>query len=36
VLQDAQLPDSKSGLRNGFAQQLLHQQMVEMQYKNEE
>ena len=36
VLADRQLPDAKNGLRNGFAQQLLHQQMVEMQYKNEE
>jgi hypothetical protein len=34
VLQDSQLPDSKSGLRNGLAQQLLHQQMIDMQYKN--
>ncbi len=32
-LQDGRLPDAKSGLRNGLAQQLLHQQMVEMQYK---
>jgi len=32
VLQDTQLPDNKSGLRNGFAQQLLHQQMVDSQY----
>lgn len=32
-LRDKQLPDNRSGLRNGFAQQLLHQQMVEMQYK---
>ena len=31
-LQDGRLPDAKSGLRNGLAQQLLHQQMVEMQY----
>ena len=34
VLQDSQLPDSKSGLRNGLAQQLLHQQMIDMQYNN--
>ena len=34
VLVDKQLPDSKSGLRNGLAQQLLHQQMVDMQYSN--
>jgi len=36
VLADRQLPDAKNGLRNGLAQQLLHQQMVDMQYKNEE
>ena len=34
VLNDTQLPDSRSGLRNGLAQQLLHQQMVDMQFKN--
>jgi hypothetical protein len=28
-----QLPESKRGLRNGLAQQLLHEKMVEMQYK---
>ena len=32
VLQDKQLPENKNGLRNGFAQQLLHEQMVDMQY----
>ena len=32
TLVDTQLPDNKSGLRNGFAQQLLHRQMVDMQY----
>ena len=32
TLRDSQLPDAKSGLRNGLAQQLLHQKMVEMQY----
>jgi hypothetical protein len=31
-LPDADLPDGKNGLRNGLAQQLLHKQMVEMQY----
>ena len=31
-LSDKQLPENKSGLRNGLAQQLLHQRMVEMQY----
>ena len=33
TLNDTQLPDGKSGLRNGLAQQLLHQKMVEMQYE---
>ena len=28
-----QLPESKRGLRNGLAQQLLHEKMVEMQYQ---
>ena len=32
TLTDSKLPDSNRGLRNGLAQQLLHQQMVEMQY----
>lgn len=32
-LSDTQLPDAKSGLRNGLAQQLLHQKMVQMQYE---
>jgi len=27
------IPDSKEGARNNFAQQLLHQQMVDMQYQ---
>ena len=27
------IPDSKEGARNNFAQQLLHQQMVDMQYE---
>lgn len=31
-LPDAELPDGQRGLRNGLAQQLLHKQMVEMQY----
>lgn len=35
VLPDKQLPDNPSGLRNGLAQQLLHQRMVDMQYKGE-
>jgi len=33
VLSDKQLPENKSGLRNGLAQQLLHNQMIDMQYK---
>lgn len=32
VLKDTQLPDAKNGLRNGLAQQLLHKQMIDMQY----
>jgi hypothetical protein len=32
-LKDKQLPDNKQGLRNNMAQQLLHQQMVDEQYK---
>ena len=32
TLVDTQLPENKTGLRNGFAQQLLHEKMVEMQY----
>jgi hypothetical protein len=32
TLQDRILSDSRNGLRNNFAQQLLHQKMVEMQY----
>lgn len=35
VLDDRQLPDAKNGLRNNLAQQLLHQQMVDSQYKQE-
>lgn len=31
-LPDAKLPDSKQGLRNGLAQQLLHEKMIDMQY----
>ena len=27
------LPDSKSGARNNLAQQLLHQEMIDMQYR---
>jgi hypothetical protein len=32
-LVDKQIPENLNGLRNGLAQQLLHNQMVEMQYK---
>ena len=32
VLVDSKLPDGRNGLRNGFAQQLLHQQMMDLQY----
>jgi len=32
MYQDEQLPESRSGLRNGLAQQLLHEQMIDMQY----
>jgi hypothetical protein len=30
---DTQLPENRKGLRNGLAQQLLHQKMVEMQFQ---
>lgn len=33
--QDSQLPENNKGLRNGLAQQLLHQQMVDMQYERD-
>jgi len=32
ILVDSKLPESKNGLRNGLAQQILHQQMVDSQY----
>jgi len=32
-LTDSQLPDNRRGLRNNLAQQKLHQQMVDQQYK---
>jgi hypothetical protein len=35
ALEDKQLPNSKRGLRNGLAQQLLHNKMVDMQYNRE-
>jgi len=31
-LQDGTIPDNKKALRNNLAQQLLHEQMVDMQY----
>ena len=33
VLEDKNLPQNKDGLRNNLAQQLLHDKMIEMQYK---
>lgn len=35
ALRDANLPDSRAGLRNGLAQQLLHQRMVDAQYRRD-
>lgn len=32
ALRDAKLPENRRGLRNGFAQQVLHNRMVDMQY----
>ena len=32
ILIDSKLPESKNGLRNGLAQQILHQQMIDSQY----
>ena len=34
VLLDKKIDDNKEGLRNGLAQQLLHEEMVVMQYNN--
>lgn len=34
VLLDKKIDDNKEGLRNGLAQQLLHEEMVGMQYNN--
>ena len=31
---DSKLPENKRGLRNGLAQQILHEKMIEMQYRN--
>jgi len=33
VLKDGKIDDNKQGLRNGLAQQLLHEEMVQSQYK---
>lgn len=33
-LVDAKLPDNRNGLRNNWAQQLLHEQMIDLQYDN--
>jgi len=33
--QDSQLPENNRGLRNGLAQQLLHEKMVDMQYERD-
>ena len=32
VLVDKELPENKKGLRNGLAQQILHEEMISMQY----
>jgi hypothetical protein len=32
VLVDKKIDDNKQGLRNGLAQQLLHEQMIQSQY----
>lgn len=32
-LKDTQLPENRNGLRNGLAQQLLHEEMIRMQYQ---
>jgi uncharacterized membrane-anchored protein len=31
-LVDTKLPENRKGLRNGLAQQILHEKMVDMQY----
>lgn len=36
VLKDSTIPNSRRGLRNGLAQQLLHQRMVDSQYRTGE
>ena len=34
VLQDSELPDNANARRNNFAQQLLHERLVDLQYQN--
>lgn len=34
VLSDRRLPENRQGLRNGLAQQILHNEMIEMQYRD--
>jgi len=34
TLVDTKIDDNKQGLRNGLAQQLLHEEMIQMQYNN--
>jgi hypothetical protein len=34
TLVDTKLPNNRKGLRNGLAQQILHEKLVEMQYQN--
>ena len=34
IYKDKEIPENRRGLRNGLAQQILHEKMVEMQYKN--
>jgi len=36
IYQDKKIPENQKGLRNGLAQQLLHEKMVDMQYEKEE
>jgi hypothetical protein len=33
MLVDGKIPENKRGLRNGLAQQVLHEQMMELQYQ---
>jgi hypothetical protein len=36
IYQDKKIPENQKGLRNGLAQQLLHEKMVDMQYEKKE